>query len=89
MIDEISMSHNTITRRVEDLGSNLHNQLKDKSKTFECFSLALDESTDVRDTAQLLIFIHGINDKFQITEELVHLQSLHDTTTGGFIQSIE
>ncbi|KAL7882960.1 hypothetical protein SRHO_G00006180 [Serrasalmus rhombeus] len=37
---------------------------------------------DVRDTAQLLIFIRGINEKFEVTEELAALQSIKGTTTG-------
>ena len=39
------------------------------SKDFVCFSLALDESTDEEDTAQLLIFICGINRNFVVTKE--------------------
>ena len=53
----ISLSANTVARRVEDIGSNLMCQLKSKSKEFEYFSIALDESTDINDTSQLLIFI--------------------------------
>ena len=52
------------------------------SKDFSCFSLALDESTDEEDTAQLLIFIRGINRNFVITEELLGRESMKDTTTG-------
>jgi hypothetical protein len=44
--------------------------------------LALDESTDTCDTAQLLLFVRGIYAKFEITEELTGLQSLKGTTTG-------
>ncbi|XP_069971521.1 general transcription factor II-I repeat domain-containing protein 2 [Penaeus vannamei] len=42
----------------------------------------LDESTDVQDTAQLLIFIRGISANFEMCEELAALQSLKGTTTG-------
>ena len=51
-------------------------------KDFVCVSLALDESTDEEDTAQLLIFICGINRNFVITEELLGLESMKDTITG-------
>jgi len=40
------------------------------------------ESTDVCDTAQLLIFIRGIDDNFNVYEELADLCSLKGTTTG-------
>ena len=42
----------------------------------------MDESNDVQDAAQLLIFIRGVNSNFEVSEELAALQSLTDTTTG-------
>ena len=42
----------------------------------------MDESNDVRDTAQLLIFVRGINDNFEIIEELLAMQSLKGATRG-------
>ena len=54
----------------EDIADNMEQQLKDKVKDFTYFSLALDESSDARDTAQLLIFLRGITPDFEITEEL-------------------
>lgn len=36
----------------------------------------------MQDTAQLLIFIQGVNSDFEVSEELAALQSLSDTTTG-------
>ncbi|GBP70062.1 General transcription factor II-I repeat domain-containing protein 2A [Eumeta japonica] len=41
----------------------------------------LDESTDLSDTAQLAIFIRGVNKKFSVTKELFALQPLKGTTT--------
>jgi len=48
---EDPLSARTITRRIEDVGDNLLNQLIQKTKTFQFFSLALDESTDIIDCA--------------------------------------
>lgn len=78
----ISLSRRTVVRRVDAISEDLSDQLLHKIKTFKWFSLALDESTDIQDTAQLLIFIRGIDDKFVITEELLSLEHLKDTTTG-------
>ena len=78
----ISLSANTVSRRVENIGRNIMSPLKDKVKGFEFFSIALDESTDVSDTSQLLLFIRGININFDITEELASVHSMHGTTTG-------
>ena len=54
------------------------------------YSLALDESSDIEDTAQLLVFIRGIDKNFEITEELLSLEHLKDTTTGqDLFESVE
>ncbi|GFS60471.1 general transcription factor II-I repeat domain-containing protein 2 [Nephila pilipes] len=42
----------------------------------------MDESMDRSDTAQLLIFIRGVDDEFNITEELACLQSIKGKMTG-------
>ncbi|GFR29127.1 general transcription factor II-I repeat domain-containing protein 2B [Trichonephila clavata] len=46
------------------------------------FSLALDESTDVSDTAQMLLYIRGVDKSYEVHEELLHMYSIHGTTTG-------
>jgi hypothetical protein len=78
----ISLSANTVARRVEDIAENIQSQLSDKNRHLEWFSLALDESTDVSDTAQVLVFIRGINRNYEVYEELLDVNSIHGTTTG-------
>ena len=80
-IRDVSLSASTITRRVKDIGKHLHETLKERAKFFKYFFLAIDESNDTTDTAQLLIVIPGIDAKLRITEELCCLQSLKSTTT--------
>ena len=58
-LNTVSLSTSTVTRRFEEMGHNVHVQLKEKAKDL-CFELAMDESNDVRYTAQLLIFIRGV-----------------------------
>ena len=81
----ISLSRQTITRRTEQISTDLQTQLRMKVDEFECCSIALDESTDNRDTAQLAIFIRGVDKSLQVTEELLALRSMKDTTTGADI----
>jgi len=80
-LKNISLSRRTIVRRVYSISTNLADQLASKIKKFDYFSVCLDESTDVVDTAQMLIFIRGI-DRFQcdVTEELLSMESLKHTT---------
>ena len=76
----ISLSRRTVTRRIEQIDEHLANELKGKAESFVFYSLALDESNDVRDKAQLLIFVRWINDNFEIIEELLAMESLKGTT---------
>ncbi|XP_060794872.1 general transcription factor II-I repeat domain-containing protein 2-like [Neoarius graeffei] len=82
VFNAVSLSATTITRRIEELGGNVYAQLQQKTKEYDFFSLARDESTDVQDTAQLLIFIRGVSANFEMCEDLAALQSLKGTTTG-------
>ncbi|XP_077426332.1 general transcription factor II-I repeat domain-containing protein 2-like [Vanacampus margaritifer] len=80
--EKISLSRRTVTRRVELIDEDIVSTLNKKAGTFTLYSLALDESNDIKDTAQLLIFIRGINDSFEITEELLSMESLKGKTRG-------
>ncbi|KAF7670568.1 General transcription factor II-I repeat domain-containing protein 2A, partial [Cucumispora dikerogammari] len=81
--ESIPLSWKIVVKRINQLSENLINQLRDVSKELLCYSLTLDESTNLQNTAQLLIFIRGINGHFEITEELLGVESLKDTTTNG------
>jgi len=70
----------TITRRVEEIGDDLHDQLQSNVQKYVSVSLALDESTDLVSTAQLLIFLRGVTNDFQVLEELLALVSLKKRT---------
>ena len=70
-VEDLSLSHQTIARRVEDLSKNIELSLKEKLNKCEAYSLALDESTDRGDTAQLAIFIRGIKLKLQGKDQLI------------------
>lgn len=51
-------------------------------KNCKYFSITLDESTDVTDVSQLLIFARMITENFDVQEELLKMVSLHGTTKG-------
>ncbi|GCC27815.1 hypothetical protein chiPu_0006241 [Chiloscyllium punctatum] len=81
--ENVPLSRCTVMIRIGDIARNLELQLQHRAVNFDFFSLALDESCNVRDTAQLLIFICGITTDFKITEELAAMQSMKGTTTGN------
>lgn len=80
--EKLSLSRRTVTRRVELIDEDLASKLNSKAEFFKFYSLALDESNDVKDTAQLLIFIRGISDNFEITEEFLAMEPLKGKTRG-------
>ena len=82
MFQNISLSRMTVQRRVADIAVNLTDQLKQKVKEFCFYSLAMGESIDCRDTAQLVIYIRGVDKDFNISEELAAMQSMKGRTTG-------
>uniref|UniRef100_A0A8C4RUC5 General transcription factor II-I repeat domain-containing protein 2 n=1 Tax=Erpetoichthys calabaricus TaxID=27687 RepID=A0A8C4RUC5_ERPCA len=80
--EKISLSRRTVTCRVELIDEDLASKLNKKVESFTLYSLALDEINDIKDTAQLSIFIRGINDNFEITEEFLTMESLKGKTRG-------
>ncbi|XP_072400185.1 protein FAM200C-like [Diabrotica undecimpunctata] len=59
------------------------------SKKFEKIQLnSLDESTDISSTAQLLIFIRGVTQDFEVLEEVLGMCSLKGQTKGVDILNV-
>ncbi|KAF7688186.1 hypothetical protein HF521_014192 [Silurus meridionalis] len=78
----VSLSRNTVAECTCELATNLHKQLMKKGKDCIAYSLAVDESSNTSDTAQLSIFIREVDSSLCVTEELLVLKSMHGTTTG-------
>uniref|UniRef100_A0A8C4NE98 SPIN-DOC-like zinc-finger domain-containing protein n=1 Tax=Eptatretus burgeri TaxID=7764 RepID=A0A8C4NE98_EPTBU len=72
-----------LIRRIEEMAADVRGTLKDMCQSARFFSIALDESTDIKDTAQLAIFFRGGRDDFVIFEEFIRLIPLSGTTTGA------
>ncbi|XP_035500193.1 general transcription factor II-I repeat domain-containing protein 2-like [Scophthalmus maximus] len=82
MFANVSLSRNTVADRICEMATDLKTQLSERSKDFTAFSLAVDESTDMTDTAQLAIFIREVDSSLCVTEEILDIKSMHGTTTG-------
>ncbi|KAL3976413.1 hypothetical protein ACER0C_022299 [Sarotherodon galilaeus] len=78
----ISLTRNTVADRISEQWADLDSQLKRKVESFLAFSVAIDESTDITDVAQLAIFIRGVDDTLTVTEEFLELVPMTDTTTA-------
>lgn len=82
MADSVSLSRNTVMRRVEDMSSDINSQITEYVTKCKYFSLALDETCDLTGMAQLAIFVRCIDDNFTIFQDLLDLCQLETTTTG-------
>lgn len=87
IFNSISLSANTVARRTAEIGADISHQLQNACANFEWYSIALDESTDVSDSAQVLLFIRGVNSDLEVIEELADVFSMETTVTGAEIFS--
>jgi len=71
-----------VCRRINDISNEIIVKLCDRIQDFKYFSLDFDESTDISDTAQLVILVRGVNESFQIIEEMLKSISVKGTTKG-------
>ena len=83
VFEKVSLSAPTLTRRVEDMKDDVLGSLKQRFRDCRHFAIALDESTDVKDTAQLAIYFRGVTDSFDVIEEFAQLMPMSGTTTGA------
>ncbi|XP_061092579.1 protein FAM200A-like [Conger conger] len=85
ILANVSLSRNTVADRVCEMATDLRTQLMERSKDIIAYCLAVDESTDMTDTAQLAIFIRGVDSSLCVTEEILDIKSMHGTTTEKYI----
>ena len=70
-------------RRQDDIAQQLKLYLQAKINKIESlFSLAVDESTDINDSTQLLIFVRCLSSSFELCEDFLSMESLATRTRG-------
>ena len=80
---QLSLTRRTITDRQHELAENVIEQFRTIVQNEDVyFPIALDESTDKTDSAQVLYFIRAITKDFQCYEELLALGTLTERTRG-------
>ncbi|KAK1339027.1 hypothetical protein QTO34_019699 [Cnephaeus nilssonii] len=83
-ISELPLSRNIIKDRIMRLNTNVQHQLKRDIRKCKCFSISLDETTDVTSHAQLAI-IGRYSDGLTMREELIKLVSVSTSKSGSKI----
>ncbi|XP_026068491.1 protein ZBED8-like [Carassius auratus] len=82
-IKQIPMSASSATKKTEILTDDVLAQLDEAIHKAPCIGLAVDESTDVSDNAQLLVFVRFFNkDKEEFCEDLLGVTPLQTSTRG-------
>ncbi|KAM5262257.1 general transcription factor II-I repeat domain-containing protein 2B isoform 3-T3 [Hipposideros larvatus] len=81
----VSPKENAATQPVEDVTGNLWEKLREKIKSFVAYSIAIDEITDINNTTQLAIFIRGVDENFDVSEELLDTVPMTGTKSGSEI----
>jgi hypothetical protein len=73
------LSHQTLCRRVSEMADNVCDTPRCVMTDCDYCCLGLDESTDITDVCQLMIFVRIIDMNFEIKDDFLKLQPL---TTG-------
>lgn len=80
-VKKLPLSHQTVSRRINEIGAHLEANLKRDLEQCDAFSIALDETTDIKDEAQLMFWVRYFIDG-RVEEDILALMSLPERTTA-------
>ncbi|XP_023225070.1 zinc finger BED domain-containing protein 5-like [Centruroides sculpturatus] len=86
-IQDLQLSDNTITRRIQAISKDMQTQLKSDLEISEWFSLQFDESTDISYIAQLAVMVRMVFSDFTV-KDLLKILPMKGRTTGEDIYKI-
>ena len=76
---QISLSNDTIKSRIHEMSDNITSKVLSKIDFSPVFALQLDESTDISNLSQLLVYVRYVADE-RINEEFLFCQPLETTS---------
>ena len=86
-LEQISMSNDTIKSRIVDMSNNIKHQVITKIQESPMFTIQLDESTDVANLSQLMVFARYMNGP-TIEEEFLFCKPLETTTKAEDVMAV-
>lgn len=85
-LSKISLSDNTVRRRIDDLAANIKSQVIDKVKASPFFSIQCDETTDLAQCCQLIVYCRFVGSG-SLQEEILFSKALKTTSKASDIMS--
>ena len=76
---QISLSNDTIKSRIHEMSDDIKSKVLSKIDSSSVFALQLDESTDISNLSQLLVYVRYVADE-RINEEFLFCQPLETTS---------
>ncbi|XP_076069775.1 protein FAM200C-like [Oratosquilla oratoria] len=84
---QVSLSNDTVKSRIFDMSCNTKSQLLAKVKASPVFAIQLDESVDVANLSQLIVFVRYVHDQ-SIEEDLLFCRPLETTTQAADVMQL-
>lgn len=85
-MDKIPLSNNSVQRRIDEMALNVKEQLVKRLKMSPFFALQCDDSTDIAQQCQLIVYCRFV-DENKIIEELLFSKNLETTSKGSDVFS--
>ena len=86
-LEQISMSNDKIKSRIVDMSNNIKHQVITKIQESPMFAIQLDESTDVANLSQLMVFARYMNGP-TVEEEFLFCKPLETTTKAEDVMAV-
>ncbi|GFT40272.1 zinc finger BED domain-containing protein 5 [Nephila pilipes] len=80
-VNKVSLSADTVKRRIHDMSSDILGTLIKKLLSAEKFALHIDETTDIKNKAQLIAIVRFVDEDF-IKEHYLFCKEVPERTTG-------
>ena len=71
LFTDISLNRNNVAERIDEMSSDLKQQLKGESLRLEHFSISIDETVEITGIAQFAVFITACDNESNIYEEVI------------------
>ena len=69
--------------QIEDMAQDIREQVRVEATGFSAFSIACDKTTDILDSAKLLLFLCGVSKDFEVSQELAGIETLSVFQSSG------